>query len=98
MNIAETKNKVDSVLADRGLVREYKEQAVRLLLYHLYIAIDIYRFMTFAEKAKALQGGDIMSSESDILIIGAGITGCALARELSRFTASVTVLERASDV
>ena len=45
MNIAETKNKVDSVLADRGLVREYKEQAVRLLLYHLYIAIDIYRFM-----------------------------------------------------
>ena len=53
MNIAETKNKVDSVLADRGLVREYKEQAVRLLLYHLYIAIDIYRFMTFAEKAKA---------------------------------------------
>ena len=53
MNIAETKNKVDSVLADRGLVRECKEQAVRLLLYHLYIAIDIYRFMTFAEKAKA---------------------------------------------
>ena len=53
MNIAETKNKVDSVLADRGLVREYKEQAVRLLLYHLYIAIDIYRFMTFAEKTKA---------------------------------------------
>ena len=53
MNIAETKNKVDSVLADRGLVREYKEQAVRLLLYHLYIAIDIYRYMTFSEKNKA---------------------------------------------
>ena len=53
MNIDETKNKVDSLLADRGLVGAYKEQAVRLLLYHLYIAIDIYRFMTFAEKAKA---------------------------------------------
>ena len=35
-----------------------------------------------------------MYSESDILIIGAGITGCAVARELSRYHASVIVLER----
>ena len=39
-----------------------------------------------------------MHSESDILIIGSGITGCAAARELSRYSASVTVLERESDV
>ena len=39
-----------------------------------------------------------MQSESDILIIGAGITGCAVARELSRYQSSVTVLERESDV
>ena len=43
-------------------------------------------------------GGDIMHTESDILIIGSGITGCALARELSRYSASVVVLERGSDV
>ena len=39
-----------------------------------------------------------MRSESDILIIGSGITGCAVARELSRYNASVIVLERESDV
>lgn len=35
---------------------------------------------------------------SDILIVGAGISGVSLARELSRFNASVAVLDRACDV
>lgn len=39
-----------------------------------------------------------MTAESDILIVGAGITGCAVARELSRFNVSVIVLEKESDV
>lgn len=39
-----------------------------------------------------------MNLESDILIIGSGITGCAVARELSRYTASVTVLDRGYDI
>ncbi len=39
-----------------------------------------------------------MYSESDILVIGSGVTGCAVARELSRYHASVTVLDRESDV
>ena len=39
-----------------------------------------------------------MNYTTDILVIGAGITGCAVARELSRFRASVTVLDRACDV
>ncbi len=34
----------------------------------------------------------------DVLIIGAGVVGCALARELSRFDASLAVLERMADV
>lgn len=34
----------------------------------------------------------------DVIIIGAGVTGCAIARELSRYELRVTVLERASDV
>lgn len=52
-NIDETMNKIDSLLTDRGLTSEYKEQAVRELLYHLYIALDIYRYMTCSEKNKA---------------------------------------------
>ena len=35
---------------------------------------------------------------SDIIIIGAGITGCAVARELSRYNSSILVLESGSDV
>lgn len=34
----------------------------------------------------------------DIIVIGAGVTGCGIARELSRYDWRVTVLERASDV
>lgn len=35
---------------------------------------------------------------TDILIIGAGVVGCALARVLSRYQAQITVIDRASDV
>ena len=35
---------------------------------------------------------------SDILIIGAGVTGCALARALSRYDVRIAVLDRASDL
>ena len=34
----------------------------------------------------------------DILIIGAGVTGCALARQLSRYRGKIAVLERDEDV
>ena len=36
--------------------------------------------------------------KTDILLIGAGVTGCALARELSRFQARITVLDRGADL
>ena len=39
-----------------------------------------------------------MDYKTDILIIGSGITGCALSRELSGYQASVTVLEKGSDI
>ena len=35
---------------------------------------------------------------TDILIIGAGVTGCALARVLSRYGASITVIDRGYDL
>ncbi len=34
----------------------------------------------------------------DVTIIGAGVTGCAIARELSRYNADILVLEKESDV
>lgn len=39
-----------------------------------------------------------MIHKSDILIIGTGITGCALARELSRYTSSVVAIDQADDI
>lgn len=39
-----------------------------------------------------------MEKSCDILIVGAGVMGCALARELSRYAASVAVLDRGWDV
>ena len=36
--------------------------------------------------------------ETDILIIGGGVVGCAVARELSRYEGSVTLIERGCDV
>lgn len=35
---------------------------------------------------------------TDILIIGAGVTGCAVARVLSRYEASLTVIDRGADI
>ena len=39
-----------------------------------------------------------MEKNSDVLIIGGGVIGCAVARELSRYEISITVLEQAVDV
>lgn len=39
-----------------------------------------------------------MDSSYDIIIIGAGVTGCAVARELSRYEASILVIEKDEDV
>lgn len=36
--------------------------------------------------------------KTDVIIIGAGVTGSAVARELSRYNLGITVLEKASDV
>ena len=45
---------VDRKLVDVGIKSDFEEQAVRLLLFHLCIAIDIYRHMTQAEKKEAI--------------------------------------------
>lgn len=40
----------------------------------------------------------MVDREYDVIIIGAGVTGCAIARELSRYELRVAVLEKGSDV
>lgn len=39
-----------------------------------------------------------MDNSFDVIIIGAGVTGCAIARELSRYECSVLVIEKDEDV
>lgn len=39
-----------------------------------------------------------MSETFDIAIVGAGITGCAIARQLARFDLSICVVEAANDI
>ncbi|MEG2651687.1 MAG: FAD-dependent oxidoreductase [Eubacterium sp.] len=34
----------------------------------------------------------------DIVIIGAGVTGCCIARELSKYDAAICVIEKGDDV
>ena len=39
-----------------------------------------------------------MDNSYDVIIIGAGVTGCAIARELSRYSANILVIEKDEDV
>ena len=53
MQIEINEQTVDRQLVDAGMKSDYEEQAVRLLLFHLFCAIRYYRDMTYAEKDKA---------------------------------------------
>ena len=37
-------------------------------------------------------------NRKDVIIIGAGVTGCAIARELSRYKLDICVIEKESDI
>ena len=50
MQIEINEQTVDRQLVDAGMKSDYEEQAVRLLLFHLFCAIRYYRDMTYAEK------------------------------------------------
>lgn len=39
-----------------------------------------------------------MAETFDIAIVGAGITGCAIARQLARYDLSICVVEAANDI
>ncbi|MFR3926076.1 MAG: FAD-dependent oxidoreductase, partial [Collinsella sp.] len=42
--------------------------------------------------------GGTVTETFDIAIVGAGITGCAIARQLARFDLSICVVEAANDI
>ena len=39
-----------------------------------------------------------LPKQADVVVIGGGVVGCAIARELSRYSLTVVLLERAPDV
>lgn len=50
------------------------------------------------EKKPTLRDGALDGQKPDVLIIGGGIVGCAVARELSRLDIDVLLVEKANDV
>lgn len=48
-------------------------------------------------KLPAVRDSALEGKETDVLIIGAGVVGCAIARELSRYALSITVVEKECD-
>lgn len=57
--------------------------------------IFVWLFMAIGEKCKNARIG---ASMVDVIVIGAGVVGSAVARELSRYDRKVIVLEREADV
>ena len=53
MNFEINEQTVDRQLVDAGIGKDYEEQAVRPMFFHLFCAIRYYRDMTYAEKVKA---------------------------------------------
>ncbi len=54
--------------------------------------------MVFYGKIKTTIGGRLSMEKTDVVIIGAGAVGCAIARELSKYQVDVTVVEMRDDV
>ena len=74
-----------------------KQPGVRNVVNHLAaagVAAPKKDWDALRQAGEAL--GDV--DETDVLVIGAGVTGCAVARELSRYKLRVLVAEMAEDV
>lgn len=58
----------------------------------------VLRRLTTRPGASGATNGAHMKRSFDVTVIGAGVTGCALARDLSRFECDVALLEAQSDL
>ncbi len=67
---------------------------------HYYGVVNDIRLKGFQETVQVpkIRDHKLDGDKPDILIIGAGITGCSIARELSRWNLDILVVDRYSDV
>lgn len=71
-----------------NLPDDHEQRDRNLLTYQSSIPIHKYHYL--------FSSG--MDSEFDVLIVGGGVVGCTVARELSRYELKAALLEKASDV
>ena len=50
------------------------------------------------KEVKRKRGGNNLIGEADVVIIGGGVTGCMIARELSKYKLDIILVEKAEDV
>lgn len=60
--------------------------------------IELDRFTAPPVRRSKIEDGAIEGERPDVLIIGGGVIGCAIARELRRFDVSVLLCDKESDV
>lgn len=60
--------------------------------------IALKGFVPPPKKAPAVRDGALEGLTPDVLIIGGGVVGCAIARELSRWALDIVLIEKESDV
>ena len=93
----------------RGCVRLSGELDSWDLIYRCGVAavsgkslgvLNDIRLKGFSEEMKkpSVRDTALEGRKPDVLVVGGGITGCALARELSRLDISVLLVEKANDV
>ncbi|WP_305767197.1 NAD(P)/FAD-dependent oxidoreductase [Candidatus Epulonipiscium viviparus] len=71
-----------------------KLPAVKNVLSHIKTPEDVCK--ESVDTAPYIAKG--VAKSVDVLIVGAGVTGCAAARELSKYDISILVVEKASDI
>ena len=72
-------------------------QGVTSVVSDMYVpGLEIPRQDYSAMAARGREAGVI--ADADVVIVGAGVTGCAIARELSRYQLNIIVCEKGEDV
>jgi len=96
-NVIKLSGKVDSWgdVVDFGHLAASLDQ-VKGVINELYTAESIKKNMK--KKVKINLEKDKLIKKTDVLIVGAGITGSAIARELAKYDLDITVIEKNSDI
>ncbi len=65
---------------------------------HVVNKITLAGYVEKAERLPAIRDGALDNTDWDVVVIGGGISGCAVARELSRYNLRILLCEKHSDV